>query len=56
MGDRARHALGGPGEGVVAAQSGRFVITVDPAGEASESEPVGRNDDYHAAMCQILAP
>ena len=45
-----------PGEGVVAAQSGHFVITVGPDGEASESTPSGRHDDYHAAMCQILAP
>lgn len=45
-----------PGEGVIAAQSGRFVVTVDPDGEAAESEPVGRNDDYHAALCGILAP
>ena len=45
-----------PGEGVIAAQSGRFTVAVDPDGEAAETEPVGRHDDYHAAMCEILAP
>ncbi len=45
-----------PGSGVAAAQAGRFVITIDADGEVSESEPVGRNDDYHAALCEILAP
>jgi hypothetical protein len=45
-----------PGSGVVAAQAGRFVITVSADGEASESEPVGRSDDYHAAVCEVLAP
>lgn len=44
-----------PGQGV-AGQAGRFTITVDPDGNVSESEPVGQADDYHAALCQILAP
>jgi hypothetical protein len=45
-----------PGEGVLAAQSGRFTVEVDADGDASESDPVGRDDDYHAALCEILAP
>jgi hypothetical protein len=45
-----------PGSGVVAAQAGRFVITVDADGNAFESEPLGRSDDYHAALCEVLAP
>ena len=45
-----------PGQGVVAAQAGRFVVTVDANGDETVSEPVGRNDDYHAALCQTLAP
>ncbi len=45
-----------PGEGVLAAQSGRFTIEVDADGDGAETEPVGRHDDYHAAMCEILAP
>ena len=44
-----------PGSGVVAAQAGRFVITVDADGNAFESEPLGRSDDYHAALCEVLA-
>lgn len=44
------------GEGVLSAQSGRFSFAIDAAGHESETEPVGRNDDYHAAMCEILAP
>jgi hypothetical protein len=39
-----------------AIQAGRFVITVDPEGNDSATEPVGRSDDYHAALCEILAP
>ena len=45
-----------PGEGVLAAQSGRFTVEVDADGDASETDPVGRHDDYHAALCEILAP
>ena len=45
-----------PGEGVLAAQAGRFVITIDPNGNETVSEQVGRNDEYHAALCEILAP
>jgi hypothetical protein len=45
-----------PGQGTVAGQAGRFAITVDAAGESTESEPVGLNEDYHSALCQILAP
>jgi len=44
------------GEGERALQAGRFVVTVDAAGNGSETEPVGRSDDYHAALCDILAP
>ena len=42
--------------GAAALQAGQFEVTVDAQGEASESAPVGRSDDYHAAICQILAP
>ena len=45
-----------PGQGVQAAQAGRFVITIDADGNETVSEPVGRNDDYHAALCEFLAP
>ncbi len=45
-----------PGQGVEAAQAGRFVVTIDLTGDETVSEPVGRNDDYHAALCQVLAP
>lgn len=38
-----------------ALQAGRFVIAVDADGNASETEQVGRFDDYHAALCEILA-
>jgi hypothetical protein len=39
-----------------AIQAGRFVVTVDAEGNGSETEPLGRADDYHAALCDILAP
>jgi hypothetical protein len=45
-----------PGQGVQAAQAGRFVITIDAEGNETAPEPVGRNDDYHAALCETLAP
>ena len=45
-----------PGQGVEAVQAGRFVVTIDLNGDETVSEPVGRNDDYHAALCQVLAP
>jgi hypothetical protein len=45
-----------PGEGVQAAQAGRFVVTIDADGNETVTEPVGRNDDYHAALCATLAP
>ncbi len=45
-----------PGQGMVAGQAGRFTITVDAEGEATESAPVGLNQDYHSALCEILAP
>ena len=45
--------IAGPGQRAI--QAGHFVVTVDANGEASESEPVGRNDDYHAALCEVLA-
>ncbi len=44
------------GGGQRAIQAGRFVITVDATGEGSDSEPVGRTDDYHATLCEVLAP
>ena len=44
------------GSGKRAIQAGQFLITVDATGEATESEPVGRTDDYHAALCEALAP
>jgi hypothetical protein len=46
--------LGGPGGQAV--QAGRFVVTVDAEGEETVTEPVGSHDDYHAALCEILAP
>jgi hypothetical protein len=48
--------IGVPGSGQQSIQAGRFVIAVDANGEATESEPVGRSDDYHAALCEVLAP
>lgn len=44
--------LGGDGDRAI--QAGRFVITVDAEGNGSETEPLGRSDDYHAALCDIL--
>src|SRR5215210_2443686 len=44
------------GAGQRALQAGRFVVTVDAEGNGSETEPLGRSDDYHAALCAILAP
>jgi hypothetical protein len=44
------------GDGQRAIQAGRFVVSVDADGNASEAEPLGRSDDYHAALCEILAP
>jgi hypothetical protein len=43
-----------PGQGTVG-QAGRFVVTIDPEGGETGSEPVGLDEDYHAALCQILA-
>jgi hypothetical protein len=43
-----------PGSGEQAIQAGRFVIRVDASGQAAEGEPVGRSDDYHAALCAAL--
>ncbi len=48
--------LGVSGSSGKAIQAGRFVIRFDAAGNPSESERVGANDDYHAALCDILAP
>ncbi len=45
-----------PGSGGQAIQAGQFLITVDANGNITESEPVGANDDYHAALCEILSP
>lgn len=45
-----------PGSDLDALQAGWFVITVDANGDASVSELLGRSDDYHAALCEILAP
>jgi hypothetical protein len=39
-----------------AMQAGRFVIVIDAEGNASDTEPLGRSDDYHAALCEILTP
>ena len=44
------------GHGGQAVQAGRFVVTVDAGGDETVSEPVGSHDDYHAALCAILAP
>ena len=48
--------IGEPGSGQQSIQAGRFVITIDANGDATESEPLGRTDDYHAALCEVLAP
>jgi hypothetical protein len=45
-----------PGSGEQAVQAGRFVIDIGPDGEATEGEPIGRSDDYHDALCEVLAP
>ena len=39
-----------------AIQAGHFVVSVDAEGNGSETQPLGRADDYHAALCDILAP
>ena len=39
-----------------AIQAGRFVVTFDSEGNGSDTQPVGKADDYHAALCDILAP
>lgn len=44
------------GSGPRAMQAGRFVIVIDAEGNASDTEPLGRSDDYHAALCEILTP
>lgn len=43
------------GAGQRAIQAGHFNVTIDAEGNASETEPLGRHDDYHAALCVILA-
>ena len=43
------------GAGQRAIQAGHFNVSVDAEGHASETTPVGRFDDYHAALCDILA-
>ena len=53
-GHRLGHEHRRPGQRAI--QAGHFVVTVDANGDGSESEPVGRNDDYHAALCDMLAP
>lgn len=44
------------GPGGQAVQAGRLVVTVDANGNETVIEPVGSHDDYHAALCAILAP
>jgi len=43
------------GAGQRAIQAGRFSVTVDAEGNGSETASLGRADDYHAALCDILA-
>lgn len=47
--------LGARGEAKVGT-AGQILVTISPDGEATESAPVGLHEDYHAALCQILAP
>jgi len=49
------HLLG-PGQTGQSVQAGRFIVTIDADGNVSEAEPAGRSEDYHAALCEILAP
>ena len=44
-----------PGSGEQSLYAGNVVVTVDANGDATEAEPVGRSDDYHAALCEVLA-
>jgi hypothetical protein len=44
-----------PGDGVVG-QAGAFTVSWDGEGNETETEPVGLHEDYHAALCEILAP
>ena len=44
-----------PGDGS-AGQAGTFTVSWDTEGEETETEPVGLHEDYHEAICQILAP
>ena len=44
-----------PGDGVPG-QAGSFTVVLGQRGERDETEPVGLHEDYHAALCEILAP
>ena len=43
-----------PGDGMTG-QAGQLTVTVDAEGNGSEAGPVGLNEDYHAALCALLA-
>jgi hypothetical protein len=44
-----------PGGGMTG-QAGAFTVSWDAEGDEIETEPVGLHEDYHAALCEILAP
>jgi hypothetical protein len=37
-------------------QAGSFTVSIDAEGHDTMTESVGLNEDYHAALCEILAP
>ena len=37
-------------------QAGAFTVSWDAEGDEIGTEPVGLHEDYHAALCEILAP
>jgi hypothetical protein len=44
-----------PGEGIVG-QAGSFTLLFDTEGDETKIGQVGLDEDYHAALCEILAP
>jgi hypothetical protein len=45
----------GPGHGVTG-QAGTFTVVFDTEGDENKIKQVGLNEDYHAALCEILSP
>ena len=43
------------GEGVTG-QAGRFTVVFDRDGDETTIGQVGLDEDYHAALCEILSP